>query len=341
MGYGNDDGGESYENIDDARDHCALSAKQHSDVPHEQSDQEPVEAADDQQCECDIVKCFHDWIEKTRYPTFCISIPRKDAKGYTVSMDKKMIIAMGGIFMGAFILGIVFVGQKNDAPVWSKKPIVEEQRNTLLVKATHDGSNRLYRIDIEYPQFDRASMEFNRSIEEYVTTSLVEFKTAAEENWKARQDTMPTGQPKAEYPEMPFTFSAAWMPKQINERYISIIVRIDSYEGGAHGRQELRTFNYDVAQGRAVVLADLFPEGSNYLGKVSKYARERLTEELMVASEGRLEETMLMEGTAPTKDNFKNFTFDDNVIDLYFPKYQVAPGAFGEQHVIIWRENMK
>ena len=251
-------------------------------------------------------------------------------------MDKKMIALVTAAIMVAFVLGIIVAPSRSGTT--TPAATTSDGSTAVTIVAIHDGSNRLYRIDAEYPQFKGASDAFNRSIAKYVTDGIAEFKANAEENWKARQDTMPAGQPKEEFPTTPFTYSATWGQKQINGRYYSIIVRIDSYEGGANGRQELQTFNYDVTKKKKITLGDLFPNDAMYLGKLAKYAYDRLSEDLASASGGHVEFDMLSQGTAPIRDNFENFMFNDDVIDLYFPKYQVAPGVFGEQHVIVPRK---
>jgi len=45
---------------------------------------------------------------------------------------------------------------------------------------------------------------------------------------------------------------------------------------------------------------------------------------------------MIDMGTEPKEDNFKNFTISqDKIITIYFPQYQVAPYAAGEQKIEI------
>lgn len=252
-------------------------------------------------------------------------------------MDKRMMLILGGVGVGALMIGMAIAPQRMKAP---EQPVVDSGMMALEIVATHDATNRLYRIDAEYPQFEGVPDSINKPIELYVSEELAEFKTVAEENWKAQQETTPAGQARVEYPATPFTFMATWEPKQINKKYISMIVRIDAYEGGANARRELRTFNYDVEQGREIALADLFPGDRSYLGKVAKYAYDRLSEDLKIASGDGVDLNMIAEGTAPTRENFKNFVFDEYVIDLYFPKYQVAPGVFGEQHVVVPRQGV-
>lgn len=253
-------------------------------------------------------------------------------------MNKKMVIGMAAIGVLSFVLGMIVAPRDLGAPVALKK----QDTNSLRIVAVHDNTSPMYTIAMEYPQFDMASSDFNGEIVKWANTSLADFKKNSVDNWKGRQDTIPAGQPKEKYPSSPFTFSITWEPKQINANFISIIVRMDSYDGGANGRQELKTFNYDVVGKKEMTLADLFPGNVGYLGKVSKYAHDRLTEDPTLSGDGGgdIVANMISDGTAPTSENFSNFMFNDDVIDLYFPKYQVAPGVYGEQHVIMPRRGI-
>lgn len=253
-------------------------------------------------------------------------------------MNKKMVMVAVATGVVAFVLGMVVSPKGSNVP--AEAPA--KKTNSVRIVSVRDNTNPLYTIAMEYPQFDMASDAFNGEIADWVNSELSDFKKNSADNWKGRQDTTPPGQKKEAYPSSPFTFAITWEAKQINENFISVIVRMDSYEGGAHGRQELKTFNYDVAGEKDVTLADLFPGNAGYLGKVSTYARERLIEDPTLSADGGgdIVANMISEGTAPTAENFSNFMFNDDVIDIYFPKYQVAPGVYGEQHVIMARRGI-
>jgi D-alanyl-lipoteichoic acid acyltransferase DltB (MBOAT superfamily) len=183
------------------------------------------------------------------------------------------------------------------------------------------------------------SSSFNAAIANYVSSNLAQFKTDSDANWQARIDTMPSGT-KNLLPPQAFTFASNWTPAQINNQYISIIVRLDYFNGGANGTQLLQTFNYDVATGKIMTLADLFPNVPTYLQQISQLAIQELTSSMSDASNGNAPADMIKEGAAPTADNYANFTFTDYIVTVYFPKYQVAPGSFGEQQIGITRSTI-
>lgn len=194
---------------------------------------------------------------------------------------------------------------------------------------TTDRSTDLYTIRAEHPRFPSLP-GLTSEIDAYVEDSIEQFTKTVQENDAARRDTAPPGEGSLDFA---YNFSIVWKPAQINSRYVSLVLHMDAFEGGANLRQEVRSFNYDVQAERAVTLADLFPSDPAYLQRVSAYARQVL--------EGNLGENttpdFLDEGTRPVLENFSRFTFTDDLVTFTFPKYQVAPGAAGEQTVTMPR----
>lgn len=209
-----------------------------------------------------------------------------------------------------------------------------------VVSVRDTASSQIWRATGEYPQFGNVSSSFNGAIAEFVNSNLAQFKQSSEENWQARLNTMPSGA-KNTLPAQSFYFVSRWEPEQINNKYISVIVRINYFNGGANETQLLKTFDYDMAGGKAMALADLFPNVPTYLQQIAQLAQQELQSSLDTVSNGHVAKDMLQAGTAPTADNYSNFTFNDDVVDLYFAKYQVAPGVFGEQKVGIVRLTVK
>ena len=225
-----------------------------------------------------------------------------------------------------------------------RKAIAPENGVGAAVISIRDtSSSQIYRVTGEYPQFDEASPDFNAAIANYVTKNLTQFESDSNANWQARLDTMPTGT-KNTLPAQSFTFGASWTPEQINDRYLSIIVRLEYFNGGANETQLLKAFNYDVAAKKIMSLGDLFPNVPTYLQQISTLATQELTSSISDAAQEPLNTVsinMLKTGSAPTADNYSNFTFNDDVVTIYFSKYQVAAGVFGEQHVGIVRSTIQ
>jgi hypothetical protein len=247
-------------------------------------------------------------------------------------------LAFVGVAIVAFVLGFIIAPEKGQTPnvISNNDTDIKSDILSINPKEIRDVSGKLYRIMAEYPQFSLVGDEFNGAIAKEVGDRVKEFKNAVEENWKARQDTTPKGEVKEEFPVEPFYFSAVWESKQMNERYISFVLHFDSFEGGANGRQELRTFNYDLKNKKQMTLADLFSGVPDYLKKIASFSKQYL-----VGSLGESGLDMIETGTKSTSENFKNFVFSDDIVLVYFEKYQVAPGAAGEQKIFIPRGAIK
>ncbi len=249
---------------------------------------------------------------------------------YNCPMNQKNILIIAAVAIIFLVLGYWIA-------MPSRKAVAPENGVSIAVVSIRDASSsQIYKIAGEYPQFTDASADFNAAIANYVGNTLSEFKKDSEENWQARIDTMPTGTQNT-LPAQAFTFSASWTPEQINKSYISIIVRLDYFNGGANGAQLLKTFNYDVATKKMMTLNDLFPNVSDLWLQIVTQSRQQL--DSSIGAKNAIG-PMIEEGTAPTSENYANFMFNDDVVTIYFPKYQVAPGVFGEQRVRIVRSTI-
>ena len=163
------------------------------------------------------------------------------------------------------------------------------------------------------------------------------------DNWKARLDTIPAGKPVPEYPEEPFTFLASWDSAQLNNTYLSLVIKIYYFSGGAHGNEEIHAFNYDMLQKKKIEIKDFFDSAQEALKKISQISAEDIKSQLQ--SRGWKEDDNLKEmvnqGTAPLFKNFQNFNFDSYNLTIYFQRYQVAPGAAGSLTVTISRQMLE
>ena len=192
-------------------------------------------------------------------------------------------------------------------------------------------SDSFFYVQAEYPEFETAGTDFNQEIAVLISDKIDGFKKESLDNWKSRLDTIPAGKPAPENPEQPFVFLASWQSAQLNTQYLSLVIKIYYFSGGAHGNEEIHTFNYDMLQKKKIRINDFFDSSQEALKKISEISAEDIMGQLQ--SQGWKENDSLKEmvnqGTAPVFENFKNFNFDSQSLIIYFQRYQVAPGAAG------------
>jgi len=252
---------------------------------------------------------------------------------------KKHHWTIGLAIVFILILFVIFIARPRfaNAPDHITNQLSETVVIPLSIVSIKENSSSSPTISIEYPQFTSLDT-LNKAISSVVMDRLAEFKKDASENKVAR---LATSDPKANIPDDAYSFITDWQQTQINNHYISLVIRFDSYTGGANEIQELQTFNYDLYTHKIMTLSDLFPNKTNYLDTISTLSRTQLIDSLKAASNGDIQIDMLNSGTEPLIVNFQNFTFNDYSITFYFPKYAVAPGSFGEQHVSIPKSAIK
>jgi hypothetical protein len=218
----------------------------------------------------------------------------------------------------------------------------KNSKNYLTIKTMSvEEADGFFNIRAEYPQFNAADRVFNDKIKNLIVGKIADFKKTSRENWQARQATVPAGENMPTVPETPFDFIATWEHNQLNNRYISFVIKIYYFSGGAHGNDELYAFNYDVKNRKELTIMDFVGSLDN-LQKISLIAKEQVAAELESTGWGidSGTQTMLDEGAAPTSENYKDFGFNSDSLIVYFQKYQVAPGAAGGQQTIIYKSNL-
>lgn len=201
--------------------------------------------------------------------------------------------------------------------------------------------DQMFNINAEYPQFKLANDAFNKKIEELINQKLSSFKENASRNWEALR-SMPDS-PFGEYPA-PFYFEAVWKPIQTNKDYISFVINLYSFEGGAHGNSEVFAFNYDLKNKKEVTFKDFIGNSQEKLNKISKLVIADLEGQILITERDKDDEelkSMIREGASPKFENYENFSFYKNKLAIYFQKYQVAPGVFDTMEVKLYENQLK
>jgi len=238
---------------------------------------------------------------------------------------KKLLIS--AVIILLLIAGSYFIlKNKTDYQMGGSELNGEEEGIVLLVNSSLS-ENKTYKeptayatFDVVYPRFKDASAEFNQKIENLVMEGVENHKKDAEESWREGQEK--------------FQFYTAWAPIQVNKNYISFLLRLGGYSGGAHGYENLASFNYDITAKKEIVLSDLFSKNPNYLKTISEFTRKNLRRQFG----DNANEDMLLAGTESNAENFSVFTLLPDSITFYFVEYQVAPYAMGASQVTMSRE---
>lgn len=246
---------------------------------------------------------------------------------------KLFILSISAVWLLSMV-GLLASGIYGKQPSISSLPVnIESVRE----------SDSFFYIQAEYPQFETAGKDFNQEIATLISGKINNFKEESRDNWKARLDTMPANQPVPENPEEPFTFLASWDSAQLNNTYLSLVIKIYYFTGGAHGNEEIHAFNYDMLQNKKIEIKDFFDSAQEALKRISQISTQDIKSQLQ--SQGWKEDDNLKEmvnqGTAPLFKNFQNFNFDSYNLIIYFQRYQVAPGAAGSLTVTISRQMLE
>lgn len=225
----------------------------------------------------------------------------------------------------------------------TQNEVLEEKMITFAPEMISLAENS-YLLDIQgsYPQFTQSGPEFNKTIKDFVVTGIESFKQESNDNHKARIENGWEDFEKEFTQKGLYSYQVKTEIIQSNSSFISIAITVSGYTGGAHGYSNTVTFNYDVTNKKEIGLDYFYPNNPNYLKTISDISRVQLTEKLIKASEQDVLDdnikSMMIEGTDPSNpQNFKMFTFTNNEIHVYFGQYQVAPYVYGEQTIILPR----
>ncbi len=149
----------------------------------------------------------------------------------------------------------------------------------MAIKSISESDN-FFNIIAEYPQFNTVDPAFNEKITKLIETSILDFKKESKDNWEAIKATAPKESPLPENPTEPFDFQVSWNPVQINDKYLSFVIDMFYYTGGASGNEEIYAFNYDVANKKEITIVDFLNSSQEYLQKLSQLAIQDINYQL-------------------------------------------------------------
>lgn len=181
--------------------------------------------------------------------------------------------------------------------------------------------------DISYPAFEGYDA-LNKQIADYVEADYRDYKLQNQENWQEMRDFRKRMDADSEPPR--FAYTVATEKAFEAKRYISVLLTVYEFTGGAHGATKLKSFVYDKKTKN--LLETPLQLGTSYL-ILSQHCKAWLEEHYAPAEEGAAEKKERLQwiknGTAPLEANYRTFTYDGKILTVYFAEYQVAPYSEG------------
>jgi hypothetical protein len=247
--------------------------------------------------------------------------------------EKKVSLGLAGILLGA--LACATLSPAVQTPTSPQAPIVEPptstafpetsvplyQQVTMSTVQTEEHSQLSdYAITAQLPRLtgsdDSRVSAFNDEMAGIVSQAVVEFK-------QNLAGMLPT--PVNAASSFDVRYSLLSPPGDLYSMKFEMLGYVT---GAAHPYHLSRTANFDLAQGKDLVLADLFRPGSNYLEVISAYCISQLeTRDLGFEATNP--------GAAPTLENYRNWNITMDGLMITFDEYQVAAYAAGPQVVVI------
>ncbi len=223
--------------------------------------------------------------------------------------------------------------QANTAAIVSPTSTTTFTYSTVTLEDNQDG----YYYEIEYPVFsggdEKIRGKMNQDVYGQVQSDLNSFL----------DDFNTTDH---DYDPGPWFLEISYYVNRNDDAFVSIIMNVSIYTGGAHPNSYTNTLNFNLEEGGHLMsLADVFNpvatqvnsstgEKQDYMEFISEYVINELLKN------GVSDEDWIRAGAAADETNYQNFYFTDYEIVFIFDPYQVAPYAAGPQEVAIPFEDL-
>jgi len=229
-------------------------------------------------------------------------------------------------------------GSKEIAFQLTQQPIEFTAAVRVVPKLIKEANKQAhYTIDVEYPQIegDPRFDKFNREARGLITKDVAAFKTA---------ETATGSEPGVELPAetQESSLDIGYEIRYATDDLISVEFTEREYSrGAAHPNSATSVLNYDVKNGKKLVLADLFNAKSNYLNVISSYCIKDLRDRSKKDSNLMLTDDMIQTGAGARVDNYKAWAITKKGLWITFDPYQVGPYAAGPQYVLVPYSTLK
>ncbi len=212
-----------------------------------------------------------------------------------------------------------------------EEPIVFTGDAELVSKQIKESNKKLmYEISAQYPQLTGGNNpnfeKFNQAARSAVTQKVAVFKKALVP--QEGEEPPPEG-------SMGSDLSIGYEVLLAQDDLVSVEFDVGSYyQGAAHPNSYTEVINFDLKNGKALKLSDLFKPGARYLQAIATYSIADLKKQSKEKNLGLIDE-QIDEGAGATAKNYKSWTITRKGLHINFDAYQVGPYAAGPQSVLV------
>jgi hypothetical protein len=207
----------------------------------------------------------------------------------------------------------------------------------IIAKRIKEANKKLkYEIDAEYPQLSGSTNpnaeKFNQNARALVAKKVSDFRKEMAPS-EATDAAEATAEPTPE--TMGSDLGIGYTVALANDELISIEFSVGSYySGAAHPNSYTEVLNFDLKNGKALRLAELFNPGAKYIQAIANYSVADLKKQSK-EKDGILDDDWIQRGAGPEAENYKSWTISPKGLAISFDAYQVGPYAAGPQEVFI------
>lgn len=220
------------------------------------------------------------------------------------------------------LIGVVFYSYhaKTTVPTQVSEnaplPAAGDWPSTKVSDASENSTGSYYTIKATYPVVKDATI--SGYFKSFVDDSITQFKS--DTSWAAGSgaSTAP-----AESASLSLTITYT---EEKNSNADNYVFSTDEYSGGAHDLVSTATFAFSPT-GQKITLDSLFTNGASGLKMIQPFVAAQL------ATAPDADSSMIADGTAPTEDNYTNFTVQSDGVTFIFDPYDVGPYSDGQQTV--------
>lgn len=226
-------------------------------------------------------------------------------------MKKKniLIIILTTLNIGLIIKQMFLTTNILNSKIYTSSNIEEKRVSNI-------SENHKFKIDVYYPVSNYPIL--NKAVMKIVNNHLNLFKQSTHD--------------KNIQPNQYYTLNILYNTYDYSN-YLSYIFRISEYTGGAHPNNIVATISYNKDNDQIITINDLVKDNESLLDVLSTESRKILENNPIFKD--KVVQGMMLDGTKPKLENFKNFVFSKDGLIIFFEQYQIAPYSYGEFNVII------